>query len=54
MYDVVSAQDKALVGEDGLSTKEEYAYKLNNEGKANVTFLNEEQFLQLVKGEVPV
>lgn len=53
-YLVVGAQDKALVGEDGLSTKEEYAYKLNNEGKANVTFLSEEQFLQLVKGEVSV
>lgn len=53
-YLVVGKQDKTLVGDDGLSTKEEYAYKLNGEGKANIVFLNEEQFLQLAKGAVCV
>lgn len=53
-YLVVGTQDKTLVGDDGLSTKEECAYKLNSEGKATVVFLNEEQFLQLIKGAVCV
>lgn len=51
-YLVVGVQDKALVGEDGLSTKEEKAYQINAEGKGHVCFLNEEQFLSLVKSEV--
>ncbi len=51
-YLVVGVQDKSLVGDDGLSTKEEKAYQLNEEGKGHVCFLNEEQFLALVKSEV--
>lgn len=51
-YLVVGVQDKALVGDDGLSTKEEKAYQLNEEGKGHICFLSEEQFLALVKSEV--
>lgn len=53
-YLVVGVQDKSLVGEDGLSTKEEKAYELNQSGAANIVFLNEEQFLELSKSEVRV
>lgn len=53
-YLVVGKQDKALVGEDGMSTKEEKAYDLNKSGKANIIFLNEDQFLQLINCEVSV
>lgn len=53
-YLVVGVQDKAIVGEDGLSSKEEKAYELNEAGAANIVFLNEEQFLELAKSEVNV
>lgn len=53
-YIVVGEQDKALVGDDGLSTKEEKAYQLNASGTAHIEFLNEDQFLQLAHGEVLV
>lgn len=49
---VVGTQDKFYVGDDGLSTKEEYAYKLNGEGKANIVFLNEDKFLSMINCEV--
>lgn len=49
-YLVVGMQDIALVGDDGLSTKEEKAYQLNASGTANIEFLDEEQFLSLAKG----
>lgn len=46
-YLVVGAQDKRLVGEDGLSGKEEKAYALNESGAANIQIINEKQFLVL-------
>ena len=48
---VVGTQDKSLVGEDGLSTKEERALELNNTGKGHVVFLNEDQFLEMTKAD---
>ncbi len=53
-YLVVGIQDKALVGDDGMSTKEEKAYELNTSGAANINILSEEEFLKLSKGEVTV
>lgn len=53
-YLVVGVQDKAIVGEDGLSTKEEQAYKLINEGKAAIQIIHEAEFLALARGEVVV
>ena len=53
-YLVVGVQDKALVGDDGMSTKEEKAYALNTSGAANINILSEEVFLKLAKGEVTV
>lgn len=51
-YLVVGAQDKSLVGDDGMSTKEEKAHALNEAGKANIIFLSEDEFLRLVNAEV--
>lgn len=51
-YLVVGAQDKAIVGDDGMSSKEEKAHALNEAGKANVVFLREEEFLHLANAEV--
>lgn len=50
-YLVVGTQYKELVGEDGLSSKEERAYELNGKGKAHVVFLTEDDFLKMVEGE---
>ena len=50
-YLVVGVQNKTFVGEDGLSNKEEDAHQLNNTSKGHVIFLNEEQFLQMVKND---
>ena len=47
-YLVVGQQDKQLVGEDGLSTKEEKAYALNRSGAGHVQIINEEEFMKLV------
>jgi DNA polymerase-3 subunit epsilon len=44
---VVGIQDKSLVGEDGLSTKEEKAYDLINKG-INIKIINEIQFMSLI------
>ncbi|MCL6573280.1 MAG: exonuclease, partial [Bacillus sp. (in: Bacteria)] len=44
---VVGVQDKSLVGEDGLSTKEEKAYDLINKG-INIKIINESQFMSLI------
>lgn len=46
-YLIVGTQDKKLVGEDGLSTKEEKAYELIQKGK-NIKIINEEEFLKLL------
>jgi len=45
---VVGKQNIALVGADGMSSKEEKAYALNQAGKANITILDEEQFFALI------
>ena len=46
-YLVVGKQDKSLVGEDGLSTKEEKAYELIEKG-VDIKMLNEEEFVKLL------
>lgn len=51
-YLVVGIQDKQLVGEDGLSSKEEKAYELNNSGKGHIEIIDESEFLQLANQEV--
>lgn len=48
---VVGIQDTQLVGEDGLSTKEEKAYALNNAGTAHIEIIDEKKFMQLVTKE---
>lgn len=54
-YLVVGKQDKDLVGDDGMSSKEEQAHALNNSGKCHITIISEEEFFTLVKGDtVPV
>lgn len=47
-YLVVGAQDKSIVGDDGLSSKEEKAYKLIDEGY-DIKIINEEEFITLLK-----
>lgn len=49
-YLVVGRQDKQLVGEDGLSTKEEKAYALNSSGAGHIRIIDEEEFVRLVLG----
>ncbi len=44
---VVGKQDKTLVGDDGMSSKEEKAYALIEKG-CKITILNEDQFIQLL------
>jgi hypothetical protein len=46
-YFVVGIQDKSLVGVDGLSTEEEKAYDLINQG-INIKVINESQFMSLI------
>lgn len=46
---VVGKQDRALVGEDGLSTKEEKTYALIEKG-IDIKILNENTFLKMLKG----
>ena len=48
-YLVVGGQDLTRVGEDGMSSKEEKAYTLNADGKANIKIISEKDFLDLVK-----
>lgn len=50
-YLVVGKQDVAIVGMDGMSTKEEKAHALNEAGKANIQIISESEFLELVKKE---
>jgi len=47
-YLVIGAQDNNIVGEDGLSSKEERAQELNQSGNANIKMITEEEFLALV------
>ncbi len=51
-YLVVGEQDIALVGDDGLSSKEEKAYALNESGKGNVQIINETTFLNLINENI--
>lgn len=46
-YLVIGKQDLALVGDDGLSTKQEKAIRLNAEGRGHIKFLTEAEFLSL-------
>ena len=48
-YLIVGMQDKALVGDDGMSSKEEKAYALNAEGKASIRIIDEAEFLRLAQ-----
>lgn len=45
---VVGVQDKSIVGDDGLSSKEAKAYKLIDEGY-DIKIINEEEFLRLLE-----
>lgn len=45
---VVGAQDKAVVGDDGMSTKEEKAHALNESGVANIKIIGESEFVEMV------
>lgn len=51
-YLIVGKQDTALVGDDGLSSKEEKAYELIQAGKADIKIIGEEEFLRLLNCEV--
>lgn len=46
-YLVVGEQDCALVGDDGMSSKEERAYELNESGAANIHIIDEDEFFSL-------
>ncbi|WP_406540887.1 BRCT domain-containing protein [Clostridium ljungdahlii] len=47
-YLIVGNQDKSLVGENGISSKEEKAAELNENG-SSIKILNESEFLELIK-----
>lgn len=54
-YLIVGIQDTTIVlGNNGMSAKEEKAHALNESGKANIVFLNEEEFMNLVGAEVRI
>jgi DNA polymerase-3 subunit epsilon len=44
---VVGIQDKTLVGDKGISTKEKKAYELNEKGK-DIKLINESEFISLI------
>lgn len=46
---VVGVQDPAIVGEDGMSSKEERAYALRASGEADISIISEQTFMNLVK-----
>ena len=50
-YLIVGQQDKTLVGEDGLSSKEEKAIALNQSGKAQIKILTEAQLCAMLSKE---
>lgn len=52
-YLVVGSQDISLVGDDGLSTKEEKAYELIEKGFP-IKIIREEEFLKLASSEVTI
>ncbi len=47
-YLVVGVQDIAIVGNDGMSRKEEKAYAYNQSGKAHIQIIREAEFMRLV------
>lgn len=47
-YLIVGKQDISLVGDDGMSTKEEKAHALNDSGGAAIEFLSENDFVELL------
>ena len=51
-YLVVGVQDTAVVGKDGMSSKEEKAQGLNDCGKAHIRVIREGEFMLLIKGGV--
>lgn len=53
-YLVVGEQDIALVGENGMSTKEKAAAQLNSSGKGHIEVIHENDFFHLVQsgGEI--
>lgn len=53
-YLVVGEQDPSIVGDDGLSGKQEDAIAINASGKGHIVTLTETEFVDLVKGGVPV
>lgn len=48
-YLVVGNQDKRIVGEDGLSSKQERAYELINSGIADIKIISESEFIKLIR-----
>lgn len=50
-YLVVGVQDCDIVGEDGLSGKQEMAIELNQSGKGHIVVLDESKFFALLRGE---
>lgn len=44
---IVGQQDIAVVGTDGMSTKEEKAHLLNDLGKAHIQIIDEAQFREM-------
>lgn len=48
---VVGKHDKSLVGDDGMSGKEEKAHSLNDSGKCHISIISEAEFLELSKRE---
>jgi DNA polymerase-3 subunit epsilon len=44
---VVGKQDISVVGNNGMSTKQEKAYTLNESGRANIMIIEESEFLDL-------
>ncbi|MPM07935.1 DNA polymerase III PolC-type [bioreactor metagenome] len=50
-YLVVGRQDPSLVGDDGMSTSQERAARLMDEGKASICVIGEYEFMHLLRNE---
>lgn len=48
-YLIVGAQDISVVGEDGLSRKQEIALELNESGKGHIVTLTEDEFVSMTQ-----
>lgn len=53
-YLVVGAQNSAFVDENGMSSKEATATKLNEEGIANIKIISEQTFMELARIDLSV